>query len=124
MHSWLLGLAALLMIPSWLVAQQGRDEPVLTITPEERGKAILAIAKEFDERYVFPDVAAKVKESLEAEKDQGRYATATTGQELARLLTVHLQEITKDKHVRVNCSTEKGSVSTFIGTRATSFSVV
>jgi retinol-binding protein 3 len=86
-------------------AQEGSDESVLNITAEERGQAISAIAKEFDARYVFPDVGAKVKAALESEKD--RYADIATGQELARVLTTHLQEMTKDKHVRVNCSTKK-----------------
>jgi retinol-binding protein 3 len=86
-------------------AQEGSDESVLSITAEERGQAISAIAKEFDARYVFPDVGAKVKAALESEKD--RYADIATGQELARVLTTHLQEMTKDKHVRVNCSTKK-----------------
>jgi hypothetical protein len=107
MRSWFLGIVALVSIPSLLAAQQGRDASPLPITPEERGKVISAIAKEFDERYVFPDVATKVKEALEAEKEKGRYASLTTGQELAKALTDHIQEMTKDKHVRVNCVNEK-----------------
>ena len=88
-------------------AGQGPDESVLKITAEERGCAISAIAKEFDARYVFPEVAAKAKAALESEKDKGRYGNIATGQELARVLTDHLQEMTRDKHVRVNCSTIK-----------------
>ncbi|MFT3880772.1 MAG: S41 family peptidase [Gemmatales bacterium] len=107
MRSWLLGLFVTISINSPLAAQQGQDKSLLPITVEQRGKAISAIAEKFDERYVFPDVAAKVKAALEAEKDKGRYANITTGQELARVLTIHLQEMTKDKHVRVNCSTKK-----------------
>src|SRR5687767_6544198 len=100
-------LSSVLLGPSVVevAAQQEPDESVLKITAEERGHAISAIAKEFDARYVFPDVAAKVKAALESEKD--RYADITTGQELALVLTNHLQEMTKDKHVRVNCSTKK-----------------
>jgi hypothetical protein len=98
-------IAPVIPIPSSPAAQEGADEAVLQITAEERSQAISAVAKEFDARYVFPDVAAKVKAALESDKD--RYKDVTTGQELARLLTIHLQEMTKDKHVRVNCSTKK-----------------
>src|SRR5262249_25144286 len=34
-------------------------------------------------------------------------AKVKTGQELAELLTKHLQEVSKDKHLRVSCSTDK-----------------
>jgi retinol-binding protein 3 len=107
MRSWLFGILALISLHAALAAQQGKDEPTLAVTPEDRSKVITAIAKEFEERYVFPDVAAKVKEALEQEIEKGRYASISTGQELAKKLTQHLQELTKDKHVRVNCSTEK-----------------
>jgi retinol-binding protein 3 len=108
MRSWYMcTLLALLLLQAPLSAQNGGGEAVLKITPEERSKVVSAFGKEFEERYVFPDVAAKVKEALEKEKDNGRYASITTGQELADTLTKHLQEITKDKHVRVRCSAEK-----------------
>lgn len=103
----LFGLLVVLAIAPALRAQPPGDGPALNITPEERGKVISAVAKEFDERYVFPEVAAKVKAALEAEKDGGRYADLKTGQELAKALTAHLQDVCKDLHVRVNCSTEK-----------------
>src|SRR5262249_20340782 len=35
------------------------------------------------------------------------YAEVKTGQELAELLTKHLQEVSKYKHLRLRCSTEK-----------------
>ncbi|MFT3880771.1 MAG: S41 family peptidase [Gemmatales bacterium] len=106
MRSWLLVLLVLMSIHSPLASQQGQGESV-KITAEERGEAISAVAKAFDSHYVFPEVAVKVKATLEAEKNKGRYANIRTGPELARVLSVHLQEITKDRHIRVNYSSKK-----------------
>jgi len=89
-----------------LMAQQSEEKP-LNITPEERATAVRAIAKAFDERYVFPEVASKVKQAMEEQLANKGYDQITTGQALAARLTTDLQAITKDKHVRVNCSTEK-----------------
>lgn len=102
---WITLIALHLLIPT-AFAQQPEGKP-LTITSEARESAVRAIGKEFDARYVFPDVATKVKEALETKiKDKG-YDSITTGQDLATALTTDIQAICKDKHVRVNCSTEK-----------------
>lgn len=85
----------------------GSDDKPLAITAEQRTHAVQAILKEFEERYVFPDAAAQVKEKLTAHLTDGSYGKISTGQELAKVLTTDLQAITKDRHVRVNCSTEK-----------------
>lgn len=104
-------LAIIAFLPSLLVAQQfvrpNDNESPLKITAKERQLAITAILKEFDERYVFPDVATKVKETITSRMNEHKYDEIATGQELAKVFTKDLQEITKDKHVRVNCSTAK-----------------
>jgi retinol-binding protein 3 len=99
-------LLSLLLITSATFAQQPEGK-TLSITPDERDAAVLAIGKEFDARYVFPEVASKVKEALEAKIKEKSYDSITTGQALADVLTTDIQAICKDKHVRVNCSTEK-----------------
>lgn len=88
-------------------AKAGTEDATLSITPEQRAQVVKTILKEFEERYVFPDVAAQVKETLTGHLEGGSYSKIGTGQELARVLTVDLQNITKDKHVRVICSNEK-----------------
>lgn len=102
---WLVSLSLLLFV-SMTFAQQPEGKS-LNITAEERDAAVRAIAKEFDARYVFPEVATKVKEALEAKIKDKNYDSITTGQALADKLTTDIQAICKDKHVRVNCSTEK-----------------
>jgi hypothetical protein len=105
--SVLLVLAASSLLVAQQIVRSGDEEKPLTISPEDRQQAITGILKEFDERYVFPDVASKVKEAITSRMNEHNYDQISTGQELARILTKDLQELTKDKHVRVNCSTAK-----------------
>jgi hypothetical protein len=51
------------------------------------------------EHYVFPDVAAKLDAHLAARADH--YATATTPEELAGLVTADLQSVNGDRHLRL-----------------------
>jgi C-terminal processing protease CtpA/Prc len=95
----------LILTPFWAAAQESADKP-LAIGPKERELAVTELGTAFDERYVFPEVGRKVKETLQVRLKEGAYDKIETGQELARVLTAQLQELTRDKHVRVNCSTK------------------
>lgn len=96
------------LVPQYLQSEvAAQDEKQLTISAEDRSKAVTAILKEFDELYVFPEVASQVKETLSKKLAEKGYDQINTGQALAAMLTTDLQAITKDKHVRVSCSNEK-----------------
>jgi C-terminal processing protease CtpA/Prc len=84
-----------------------RDQPPLPITAADCDSVIGQALKHLEENYVFPDVAAQMAEAVRRRQAGGEYAAVKSGQELAELLTRHLQEVSKDKHLRVNCSTEK-----------------
>jgi hypothetical protein len=84
-----------------------KDQKPLPIDADQRNKAIEAILAELEDRYVFPDVARKMRQAVEARREGKEYDAVQTGQELAEKLTAHLQEVAKDKHLRVMCSTEK-----------------
>jgi hypothetical protein len=84
-----------------------KDQPPLPIDAATAAKVIDAALKQLDESYVFPEVAAKMGEAIRRRQASQEYAGVKTGQELAELLTKHLQEVSHDKHLRVNCSTEK-----------------
>jgi hypothetical protein len=62
-----------------------------------------AIAK-LDSNYVFPEVAAKMASGLRARHQRGEYERTTNGVVFASLLTEHLQDVSRDKHLRVNFS--------------------
>jgi C-terminal processing protease CtpA/Prc len=75
------------------------------------GRIVDAAIKSLDEQYVFPEVATKMGEALRSRQKNGEYAEIKTGPELASLLTRHLQEVSKDKHLRVRFSADKANPS-------------
>src|SRR5262245_15210743 len=93
---------------SWPVEASGQvrdaDQPTLVIDAKARDEVIDAILKRLDGHYVFPDVATKMGQAVRQRQKDGQYDNVKTGQELAQLLTRHLQDVSKDKHLRVNCS--------------------
>ncbi len=108
-RTFALGSLVALVVAGGAVAQfmiRG-DQPPLPIDAAMANKVIDEAIKQLDENYVFPEVAKKMGEALRKHQADGAYAAVKTGQELAKLLTKHLQEVSKDKHLRVNCSTEK-----------------
>jgi retinol-binding protein 3 len=84
-----------------------RDQAPQPIDDAMTKQVIDVVLKELDENYVFPDVAKKMVEAIRKRQADNDYAGAKTGPELARLLTEHLQEVSKDKHLRVRYSAEK-----------------
>ena len=83
-----------------------KEQRPLPIDAAQRAKVIEGILKELEERYVFPDVAKKMRQVIEARMDHKEYDPIETGQELAKKLTAHLQEVSNDKHIRVMCHTD------------------
>ena len=51
--------------------------------------------------YIFEDVAAKMAAALRAHAKAGAYDTITSGADFATVLTTHLREVSKDKHLRI-----------------------
>ena len=51
--------------------------------------------------YIFADVAEKMAEALRAHGRKKAYDAITSGQAFAETLTRHLQEVSRDKHLRV-----------------------
>src|SRR5262245_64739225 len=101
-------LAAICCLAGATPAQSPEKEPPeLPLDAKARGQVIDQLLKELDDNYVFPKVAKEMRESIRGRADKKEYDSVKTGQELAKLLTRHLQEMSKDKHLRVYCSTKK-----------------
>jgi retinol-binding protein 3 len=62
-----------------------------------------AIAK-LNESYVFPETATKMGDAVRARQKRGEYNAVTNGATFASMLTEDLQEVSHDKHLRVNFS--------------------
>ena len=62
-----------------------------------------AIAK-LNELYVFPETAKKMEEAVRARQKKGEYDSVTDGEAFATRLTENFQEVSHDKHLRVDFS--------------------
>jgi C-terminal processing protease CtpA/Prc len=68
---------------------------------------IKGVVKQLNHNYVFPEIARKIELDILHRLGKKEYNGITTGEELARTLTAHLQEISRDKHPGVSYSREK-----------------
>ena len=65
-----------------------------------------AIAK-LDEFYVFPDIQRRWAMTVRERQKRGEYDSVTDGDAFAKLLTDNFQEVSHDKHLRVDFSPAK-----------------
>lgn len=84
--------------------QERAPESELTIDAGVRSRVIDAVIQNMNDYYVSPDVAAKVGTDIRKRQQNKEYDRVTGAAEFAKLLTAHLREITRDKHVSVNYS--------------------
>jgi C-terminal processing protease CtpA/Prc len=56
------------------------------------------------ERYIFPDVAARIAQDLRSRLRRGEYDPVTSGPAFAALLTMQMRAISHDKHVTMEWS--------------------
>jgi hypothetical protein len=72
-----------------------------TIDAATRAAVIDGAIDHLRRAYIFEDVAGKMAEALRARAAKKEYDAISDGQALAETLTRHLQEVSKDKHLRV-----------------------
>ena len=78
------------------------QEEVKPLTSEERQIAIDSIGNKLTANYVFPEIAKNMASHISVKMTKGDYQHITDPQELASALTKDLQDISKDKHIRVS----------------------
>jgi retinol-binding protein 3 len=96
-----LALAGACLITIGLAAQQPPVQPDRTIDARERTEVIEGALKHLNKAYVFPEVAKQMDEAVRARAARGEYDSLTSATALAKTLTDHLQEVSRDKHLRV-----------------------
>jgi len=74
------------------------------IDAADRDRVIAGSIATLKANYVFPETARKMEQALRAHQKRGEYDTAKDGEKFAALLTTHLQEVSHDKHLRLNFS--------------------
>lgn len=74
------------------------------IDAAERARVIDSAIAKLDESYVFPETAKRMADSVRARQKRGEYDAVTNGASFARLLTEDFQNVSHDRHLRVNFS--------------------
>jgi uncharacterized protein (TIGR02145 family) len=69
-----------------------------------RKRVVQGVIDKLNESYVFPETARKMEAALRKAEKRGEYKQISNGDQFARLLMTQLQEVSHDKHLRVNFS--------------------
>jgi hypothetical protein len=86
------------------LAAQMPDQRDRTIDAAERRAAIDGVLERLKRSYVFPDTAVAMERAVRARQRRGEYDGVTSAREFAESLTVHLQAVSRDRHLRVRYS--------------------
>lgn len=101
----LLIAACLVLLPGPLPAQ-APDQPDMAIDAAVRREVIDGVLARLQEAYVFPDTAAAMERAIRGRVRGGEYDRITGARAFAESLTVHLQAVSHDRHLRVRYSHE------------------
>lgn len=77
------------------------------IDARTRARVIDGAIANLNEFYVFPETAKKMEDSVRARMKKGEYDSVTDGDAFAERLTENFQEVSHDKHLRVDFSPAK-----------------
>ena len=102
--SCMTALILVLLLSVSSLAQPQAKPSDLPIDAAMRTKVIEAVIQRLNESYVLPEVAARMERSIRARIKNGEYDKTDSSTVLAQLLTAHLAEIAKDKHLSVGFS--------------------
>jgi hypothetical protein len=82
------------------------EQPDMTIDAAVRAQVIEGVLKNLNEAYVYPETAKRMEEAVRERVAKKEYEGVTSAKTLARMLTEHLQLVSRDKHLRVNYRAE------------------
>jgi C-terminal processing protease CtpA/Prc len=100
----IIALAFTLACSQTITAQQPRERPDMTIDGAARTEVIDGVLKKLNDAYIFPEVAKKMEQAIRERVQKKEYDSVTSALKFAETLTTHLQEVSHDKHLRVNYS--------------------
>jgi C-terminal processing protease CtpA/Prc len=107
MKKKLASIIALIMIASQTVtAQAPIEQPDLTIDAKARAEVIEGIINNLNRSYIFPETAKKMEAAIRDRASKKEYDQITSAKAFAAKLTSDLQEVSRDKHLRVRYSHE------------------
>lgn len=74
------------------------------VNAENRAQIIESTLKQFNERYVFPDIAKEMEKAIRERIQRKEYDNITSAEAFAKKLTADLQAVSRDKHIEVRYS--------------------
>ncbi len=87
-----------------IVAQDANMPPDMKIDAATKTQVIESLLKDFNEAYVFPEVAKKIETDLRVRMKNKEYDALVSARQFAQKLTDDLQSVSRDKHIRVRFS--------------------
>jgi hypothetical protein len=101
-------LCFIVALASFNAAQQPRqpEQPDMAIDEATRAQVIEGVLKNLQEAYVYPETAKRMEQAIRERVAKKEYEGITSAKALARMLTEHLQAVSRDKHLRVNYRAE------------------
>ena len=91
-----------LLACSMIAIQTYGQELDRALDAPERAAVIDGLLAKVLKIYVLPDVAQQMERAIRDRQANKEYDTVSSGQELARVLTRHLRDVSKDDHLRVD----------------------
>jgi hypothetical protein len=79
----------------------GPGEPDRDVDEALRGRVIASLSQHLADDYAFPETGAQLAQALRERQAKASYASVATAAAFARQLTQDLQEVSKDRHLRV-----------------------
>lgn len=83
-----------------------RGQPEAALVASTRSEIIEGVLKRLNDSYVFPEVAKKMEAAIRERAQKKEYDAVTSPAQFANMLTMHLQEVSRDKHLKVTYSLE------------------
>jgi hypothetical protein len=84
------------------LAQQAQSTPPdITLTPALRNEVIEGTIKQLNAYYVFPDVARQMEAAIRKRAANHEYDQISSPKAFVDILTVHLRDVSHDKHLGV-----------------------
>ena len=80
------------------------------LTAKEKKNTIYSIIKLLNNNYVFPEVASKIEKYLLTQMNDDAYDKVNNPISFGEALTKDLQQVSKDKHLRVNFNPENAKM--------------
>ena len=87
-----------------LLAPPGAKLIGFDVDAATRDRVIAGVLSKLDAFYVYPETAKKMESAVRGRAERGEYASVSNGVQLAARLTTDLQEVSRDKHLRVTFS--------------------